>query len=145
MTGTNWPFTESQLRRVPGRAHAQHERLFRQRNRRCPFQAERAEIGDRGDGTAGGVRRQFAVARQLRPVRRKAQSSPSSNRLSALRMTGTSTPSSASTAKAMSIEEGCTILFPTSRPAGALFSASATASARKAQSAGPGLGRATLR
>jgi len=60
--------------------------------------------------------------------------------LSALRITGTSTPSSASTANPTSIADGCTILLPTSRPAGALFSESATASARNAYSAGPGMG-----
>ena len=41
--------------------------------------------------------------------------------------------------------EGWTILFPISRPAGALFSAKASASARNAYSAGPGLGLQVLR
>jgi hypothetical protein len=45
---------------------------------------------------------------------------------------GTITPSSASTAKPISTEGGCTMLSPMRRPAGALFSPRATAKARRA-------------
>jgi len=100
---------------APGCADAEHQRLFRQRDGRRPGQSERAEIRHGGNGTARHFRRELALPGQfdqfvVRPIK------SFSDCLSARRMTGTSTPSSASTANAMSIEEGCTIYFPPAGP-----------------------------
>ena len=50
---------------APRRAHAENEGLLWQGNGRGPGQAEGAEIGDRGDRSASGVRGQLALVRQL--------------------------------------------------------------------------------
>ena len=65
MTGTNFPSDSSQCGTRRAAPMPEHERLLRQRNRRRPDQPERAEVRHRRDRAAGGIHRQFPMARQL--------------------------------------------------------------------------------
>ena len=59
-----------------GGAHAQDQRLLRQRDRGRPGETEGAEVRDGGNRTARGIHREASAGAPVQPVRRSVRPSP---------------------------------------------------------------------